>query len=103
MNDSIPLNRHPLAEARLTWMKEMQPNLLLEKYKDGTLKDLIIHKVEVALGYKQYLLNQGLPKWQVDELVNEVIAPAENLHNANYDKVSEALFQKIVNDIVYDT
>ncbi len=96
-------HEHPLAETRLIWMWENQPQLLLEYYKDGTLRERVSEKVRQAFRANMDMTNRGVDKMTVDELCLDIVAPAEGMGDLDEDMeqpISEEMFEKIVAEVM---
>ena len=53
---------HPLVETRLIWMRDNQPDLLMQQWEDGTLPKSVYRTVREAIQNYQRLIEQGVDK-----------------------------------------
>lgn len=90
-------------ETKLTWMKENHPEYLLELYNDNELGGYLHKTIQDAKNMEKYLEEQGnLNEFQIEEVIMEMLAPAEDLEleNDKIDMISEKQFNQIINEII---
>jgi hypothetical protein len=76
-------------ETRLTWMKENQPDYLLELYRENQLGNHLYNKIQEAKAMEKELEQKGLNEDQVEEYVLELLTPAEAMSETMYKQMSE--------------
>ena len=86
----------PLFETRLIWMWDNQPELLLELYKKGTLRQHVIDKVKQANKSYFGLIDRGVDEWTAKEIRLSILAPAEGMEEEKEQPISEEAFEKIL-------
>ena len=83
---------------------ETKPDLLrhLEKDDLSSLKETVQRQVEMALSLaKQYKEVNGLDKWEIQELINDYLAPAEELPTETVNEISEMGIDRIMKKLGY--
>ena len=88
-------------ETRLIWMKENHPEYLLELYQEKELGRYLHRKIQNAIDMEKFLEDQGnLDEFQIEEVILEMLAPAEDLDldDDKVDMISEKQFNQIGRD-----
>lgn len=83
---------------------ETKPDLLRHYMKDDLsfLKGVVHHKVEMAISLaKRYKEVNGLDEWDIRELINDYLAPAEELPTETVNELSEMEIDRIMKKLDY--
>ncbi len=97
---TLPPQQHPLVESRLIWMRDNEPELLMELWKEGTLQARILQQVEEANQLYCRMREQGVSKDQALECRLNLIAPAEGMdQDREVMQFSDLLFDRILMDV----
>lgn len=83
---------------------ETKPDLLRHLVKDDLsfLRGVVQRKVEMALSLtKRYKEVNGLADWEIRELINDYLAPAEELPTETVNEISEMEIDRIMKKLGY--
>lgn len=89
----------PLFEARLLWMRDNQPELLMELYNKKELQKKILEDVEQAQNRFSTLIQNGVDLEVAREIRLDLLAPAEGMDE---DKEVMQIPKKLWNQIIED-
>src|SRR5659263_714351 len=86
-------------ETWLTWMKENQPDLMLELHKTKKLHSTMGFKILAAMEMEEQLeQNKDLNEYQIEEMVLNFLAPAEGMDLDRENPITESQFNRIVEE-----
>lgn len=97
------MERGQLAMTKMLWMRENQPQLLLEHHRKGTLGRKVVEEVEEAIKLEQELMRTTeMNPIEIQEVVLNKVAPAEQMAETldNEEVISEKLFNRIVKTVL---
>ena len=92
-------HEHDLALVRLQWLRDNNPDFLMEFYREGKLKEHLTRIVSWALIEGMDMRERGVAEQYIQEVRLDMVAPAENLDiDREVAEIPYKLFSKIVKE-----
>lgn len=90
------------AKARLDWLRDNNPDFLMESYKEGTtLKRHVTNILTWAMETAIQLRKNGTEEQIITEVMFSIVAPADNLDiDRKVTQIPERKYQEIVDEIM---
>lgn len=95
--------RSAYARIALQHLNETNPNLIRALYKHdlNSIKEIIDHKAERALEMSKYYSSIGFDHWEQQEMINNYLAPPEELPYETQRELSEVTINRILKKMGY--
>ena len=86
----------------MIWMQDNVPDLMMNLYQMGKLKQHVVKEVKQALAIEREMLSKGFDQEEAQEFSMNHVAPPENLGKTSKisSKVSQAMFNQMMSKVL---